>query len=623
MIVKKLILSIFISFFIFSENAYAQFNYPDSIEEVVITANKFASKLSQSNKEVIVLNQAILNQYSGYSVAQLLNTVTGINVNGSYSNASKDQSVYTRGGKNDYTVILVDGIPLQDPSGIGGALDLRILNTNQIARIEIVKGAQTSLYGSDAIAGVINIITNQIQADGMNGNISLAGGSFSTLETSANIGYKKGENSMGVVIGKNSSQGISEAKDTTQQKTFDKDGFNQFNAQVFIESKLDKNITVRPFYRYNSFSGDNDSGSFTDADDKYTARLNSFGVKSGFKHNKGDLILQYSNSALYRKFHSNFGDYEYRGKTTQVETYSDFKLNAKNTFLAGIDIRHQKIIDPYSNPENPSYNTYSSYASLLSKAGKFTLQSDARYTIHSVHKRVTFSINPSFQIIPDMLKSRTSYGTGFKSPTLSQLYGPFGANLNLKPEYGTTFETGLYFDSKSKDFTAQVIYFKRNIHNLITYTVNYLNVDRQTDQGIELEFGAEISPKLSINSNYTFITGLYSSKTLSNEDTTYNNLLRKPKHRFNTVIKFQANNHWSFLTSYGINGPMKDQDFNSFPATEVNLKAYQIWNASIHYLAKKHSAYLSLNNLLNQDFQEVYGYGVRPINFKVGYVIGI
>jgi vitamin B12 transporter len=145
-----------------------------ALDQVVVTATKYPIKLSETGKVVTIVTREQMARSSGKSLAQVLTEQTGIIVNGANSNPGKDKSVFLRGASNDYTLLLLDGVPVNDPSGAGGAFDLRLLPVEQIDHIEILKGSQSTLYGSDAVAGVINIITKKggSKAFGVNGGDS-------------------------------------------------------------------------------------------------------------------------------------------------------------------------------------------------------------------------------------------------------------------------------------------------------------------------------------------------------------------------------------------------------------------------------------------------------------------
>ncbi|HMR93018.1 MAG TPA: TonB-dependent receptor plug domain-containing protein, partial [Chitinophagaceae bacterium] len=125
-----------------------------TLEDITVTATRFPKKQSETGKVVTTISQHDLQRAGGKDLAQLLNEQAGFSINGANSNPGKDKQVYLRGAKTNYTLVLLNGIPVNDPTGVGGAFDLRMFPVEQIERIEIVKGAQSTLYGSEAVAGV-------------------------------------------------------------------------------------------------------------------------------------------------------------------------------------------------------------------------------------------------------------------------------------------------------------------------------------------------------------------------------------------------------------------------------------------------------------------------------------
>ena len=113
----------------------------------------------ETTKPVIMITRAEIEQNSGRDLSQILNQQSGIRVNDSYGAPSNSRILYMQGAAAQNTLILIDGLPISDPSGVGGLFDLRLLPTNNLERIEVIKGSQSTLYGTDAIAGVVNLIT--------------------------------------------------------------------------------------------------------------------------------------------------------------------------------------------------------------------------------------------------------------------------------------------------------------------------------------------------------------------------------------------------------------------------------------------------------------------------------
>ena len=144
----------------------------NTLEEVIVTANKVEQKQNGTGKVVSIINAAQIQANAGRSIAQILNEQAGLYLPGSLSNAGTVPSIFMRGASSGRTLILIDGMPVGDPSMISNEFDLNLVPLNQIERVEILKGAQSTLYGSDAIGGVINIITKNKSIPSFSGDFS-------------------------------------------------------------------------------------------------------------------------------------------------------------------------------------------------------------------------------------------------------------------------------------------------------------------------------------------------------------------------------------------------------------------------------------------------------------------
>jgi len=155
---------------LFSMHAVAQEQAPkvETLEEVVLTDSRFELKRENSGKTVITISQEEIEKNQGRSVAELINTKSGIEINGSRSNAGQNLGVFVRGGRNRQVLVIIDGVQVSDPSQINGEYDLRLLSLGNIEKIEVIKGAASTLYGSGAAAAVINITTKKAGDDAVN-----------------------------------------------------------------------------------------------------------------------------------------------------------------------------------------------------------------------------------------------------------------------------------------------------------------------------------------------------------------------------------------------------------------------------------------------------------------------
>src|SRR6187399_3186502 len=270
------------------------------LDEVVITANKYPNKTSLTGKVVTIITKEQLERSGGKDLSQILTEQAGVYIGGANSNAGKDKSLYLRGAKGEHTLITIDGVPVYDPSGIGNNFDIRNLSVDQIERIEILKGSQSTLYGSDAIAGVINIITKKAGVKPFSGNELLSYGSNNSVRANAGINGKKGIVDYDLAYSLFDTKGINE---TISPAPADKDGYQQNSLQAGIGIQAAKNVRIQPYFRYNKIDGDFDQGAFTDElDNTFTQKSYQAGVRNEFDFGKAKLNVLYNYNHIERVY---------------------------------------------------------------------------------------------------------------------------------------------------------------------------------------------------------------------------------------------------------------------------------------------------------------------------------
>lgn len=608
-----------------SATAQQDSTFTKQLEQVVVTATKFPTKTSETGKVITIIDQATLSRSLGKDLSQVLTEQTGLVINGATSNPGKDKSVFLRGAKNDYTVILVNGIPVTDPSGVGGAFDLRLFPIEQIERIEILKGAQSTLYGSDAIAGVINIITRKGAGKPaqLYGNASF--GSFDTRKIYAGLSGQAEKVSYNVGFTHHQSDGISEATDTAAVKTFDKDGFLQHAFQFGLDAEVLDGLQIKPFFRYSYFKGDFDDGSFADADNKYKATLLSTGAIATYKFQQHSVTAQFAYDEMTRLYNTSFGASEFDGRNKLAEIYGQFTLSRHIQLLGGIDHRKQKMLEP-----DTSVHITSPYLSFfLKNLHGFNLEAGLRYNDHSHYgNNTTYSINPSY-LVNKNLKIFANVASAFKAPSLNALYGPFGANPNLVPEKSRTWEGGVQVSLFKDVVQARVVYFNRHTEDMIIYgpSFSYINLDEQDDHGFEIEPTIQINKDLQVRLYYTYVDGELTTKTGGGKDTSFNNLIRRPKHSFGATVNYRVTKNLFVSTnlySYDKRGDLFF-DMTDFTQKPVTLKAYMLWSVYAQYslLKNKLRVFVDLKNITNSKYEEVYGYSTQKFNVTSGLAVSL
>lgn len=600
-----------------------------SLNEIVITATGFPKKVSETGKVVTVIDRQDIERSNGKDMAQLLSEQAGIVVNGAYSNPGKDKSIYLRGAGTDYTVILVNGIPVSDPSGTGGAFDIRMFPLEQVERIEILKGAQSTLYGSDAIAGVINIITKKAAGKPVQAYGGIAAGSYHTFKADAGLSGTAEGSSYNIGFTHYKAGGISEASDTTPGKLFDKDGIMRNAFQADFDRRVANGLHIKPYFRYTHLKGDYDGGAYTDSDNKYEAQLLTTGAQVQYSFLNGGVRAYYNYDEVNRSFEEPYGIYPYSGSRNSAELYAHYSFGSHIQLLGGIHHNKQKMYDETATPKNPTATLTSPYLSFFVRnLGGFNVELGGRYNKHSEYgNNFTYTINPSYTI-NQTVKVFANYATSFKTPSLQALYGPFGSNAELKPETSATAEAGIQTTLWSGIIDARAVYFRRTIEHIMIYGPSFqlINLDKQKDHGFELEPTIYINKQLRLKLYYAFVDGNVTTQQ-NGKDSTYANLIRRPKHSFGMDAGWEITPRFFVGTAISSYGKRNDlyYDAATFSSKPALLSAYTLWNAYASYqlVQDRVTVFADVKNITNTKYTEVFGYSTQGFNITGGLRISL
>lgn len=626
------------------------------LDAVTVTANKVEQKLSQTGKVVTVLSDSVLQRYATQSVGELLSRQAGLQIVGANGPLGTNPDIYLRGASAGNTLILLDGLPVYDPSGTANTFDLNLLTAGECDRIEILRGAQSTTYGSDAVAGVINIFTRRGTASGANRKplgvtASLNYGTYQTFRGTVGVSGQTSKLSYNVQYTRLSSAGFSAATDRTGGPGFDSDGYRQNALLANLTLQLTSRLSWKLQGLTTAYQTDLDAGAFADEKDfTYRNRFDRFATGLEYVHQRGRLVLNYGLSDSRRTYVNDstarepgasevYSYQEYGGRAHFIEGYHSLKFVNRGELLTGVDYRFSNTdqtyrsissFGPYEAPpigaDTARIGQLGLYATaIVTPYRGLSVEVGGRYNRNSLYGNVsTYSINPSY-LIADRVKVFVNLSSGFRAPTLYQLFSPYG-NKTLRPERSQSAEAGVQVFSKIRTAWVRGVYFNRQIQNVIFFeSLNappygrYINFDRQHDRGWEVEAQADIN-RLLLTGNFTLLNGAITTRT-NGRDTTYNNLFRRPRTQVNVTAGYRFTPRLMVSATLRSVGDRADRFFNpeTFRVDNVTLKAYTTIDVYAEgKLTPQLRLYADVRNVFNEAYTDIYGYNTRRRNANAG-----
>lgn len=600
-------------------SSYAQ-KQPEELEEVTVTDSKFELKRENSGKVVNVITSKELEHNQGKTVAEVINTLSGIEINGSRSNAGQSLGTYVRGGNNRQVLVIIDGVQVSDPSAIANDYDLRLLDINNIERIELLKGAASTLYGSGAATAVINITTKKASKKTISASfLSTAGTneaqenrdfSIRDFQNQVNVNGTLDKFTYTAGFSNQFTDGLSAVRSGSE-----KDPFSRYNANVKVGYALRENLNVSLDGVYDHFEAAYDNSfPLEDADFNSKTDQKRVGVSSEYKYNNGSLILNAAYNNIARSFISNFPN-AYDADSYIVDIYNRYAFN--DMFYTVVGFNYVEGRTDFGEKQNSTSADPYLNAVFVSDFG-LNFNAGARLNNHSTYgNNLVYNLNPSYRldIGEGYVKLFGSYATSFIAPSLTQLYGPFGANPDLGPETDRSIEGGVEYQVAA-DFRVSGTYFNRKEMNFINYVVidqntfesQYQNAaDDYSVQGIEAEVVTNPMKNLELRANYTFT---------ENKDKP---ALRIPKHKANASLGYTFAPSSFASISYQFTGKRTDTDFST--GENVELSDFSVFDLylSQKVVDNKLKLFLGLDNVFNKDYQEIVGYTTRGRNFRFGF----
>lgn len=605
------------------------------LPEISVTANLVPTPLEQVGSAVTVITGEEMKKQNIRLVSQILRQVPGVAVSRT-GPVGQWTDVRIRGSEPNQTKVFIDGIAVNDPAA-DSAFDFAHLLADDIERIEILRGPQSALYGSDAAGGVINIITKR--GDGpVRTSAKVEGGSFGTFNGNASVsGSGERYNFIASVSGMRT-DGISAA--STRLGNTERDAYE--NVTVFGKStyNLTDNLEVAGVVRYVNHRVDLDT-------DLFVPSLGHTAPVDSLEDVKGEQIFTRAQTRLllldghweqvagvtYTDQNRRFRNLAPRqlistfdGYRTRVDYQSNFFLDtpalfdASHTFTVAVSHDEDKAVSrsiwSSFNEKVGSTGYVGEYKVNLAKA--LTLTGSIRHDDNDVFKDSTTYRNTAAYVFDRTgTKLRGSYGTGVKNPTLFELYGYIGnyhGNPDLKPEHAKGWDAG--FDQEIFGLgTFHFTYFDQRISDLIAGAgETSINLPGESKiNGVEVGLTVQPVENVTVRASYTYTDGV---------DADGNPLIRRPKHIASLNVGYSfLDNRAQLNLGIDYNGKQTDWVWSEFwdEHYEVKLKAYTLVSLSGTYrLNDSVELFGRLENILDQKYYEVYGYGTPGFSGYAG-----
>jgi len=611
------------------------------LDEVVVTNSKFELKRENSGKVITKISQNELQQQQGKSIAEIINNTSGIEINGTKSNAGQSLSYFVRGGRNRQVLILIDGIAATDASQIANDFDLRLLNTDQVESVEILKGASSTLYGSGAATAVISIKLKEASKNKISANFRSVLGSnqshndnnFAIEDFKNNVSVNGTLNKFNYLasFGNQYTNGLSAIASGNES-----DAFNSINGNLKLGYQFSESFKINAYGSFDKYKADFDDGfMFADADNVAITNQYRIGVSPSFAYKKGSITVNSAFNNIEREIQSGFPA-KFNAESWVVDAYNKYNFNDKFYTVLGLsyqDNNMESFAIPYGstsftqsiNSETAKFTIIDPYANVVYESGfGLNVNTGIRFNNHSEYgSHFVYSVNPSFKSDLDFgyLKGLASYSTAYITPSLYQLFEPTYGNADLKPEENTTIEVGAEVGIGDKA-TFNLVYFNRKETHFIdfvdlgSWVFQYKNVEKEfAASGIEFTANYKLSTKLSLNANATY--------TKVEDDLN----LRIPELKVNAKLDYQFCPKTSLSLSYQFNDEREDAFYNNstYMTEDVTLKSYSLLD---FYISRKIAndkiiLFANVTNILNENYQELYNYSTKGRNINIGFNLSL
>ncbi|GGZ79795.1 TonB-dependent receptor [Ignatzschineria indica] len=617
-------------------------------EEIIFTAKRTPALLNEVGTQSIVITEKEIQTRQYNSAVDALAHQPGVIL--SQNGPTGPSSLYLRGSSN--TLLLINGVPVSDPMGTNHNFNYALLGQLlDVNRIEVLKGPQSALYGSSAMGGVVQIFTNDLNNPGT--RFRIMAGSHETIQVGATTTGSVGDLRYSLSGLFYNTRGIDVTTDTPNkpQNDYDKDRnknrqlsgrFNYIlndNLDVDLDftynnryDEFDNLYNVTPYNDYNkskiftgrvglngSFFEDQWSSTFSygvvnlDRDSYSGEDVNRYDPNPNWKPTDPDWMKTIPVKIGEKISHSRF-----RGKTQTLNFDNELTFYQDFSTRFGVAYHHDKGSD--NSRLDHSQNTKSIYVEQsLDFADKFFNTVGIRYDKNSIFgSKTTYRLTSRYNV-NEMLAVKGSFGTGFTTPTIYQLYVPIYGDRDLKPETSRGYDLGVELRPSSNSLVS-LNYFYTDYKNMIVgnskNNYKYENLNRAKIKGVEIAGSIALTNQLAISASYTYLNAKQRS-----EGGEYEQMIRRPKHQITANVTYQPIQNLTLNASAIYYSQREDAVFGK---PNVKLDAFTLFDIAGSYkINNTFEVDAKIQNLFNKDYEFARGYREKGRTAYLGVNISL
>lgn len=615
--------------------AITNVNAERPLRKIVVSPSKTSSSTDKVASAVSVITKEDIEASNRTQVLDLLKMVPSLDVVQG-GGAGGQASVFIRGANSEHTLVLLDGVELNNPVSTARAFNFANLTLDNIENIEVLRGAQ-SIYGSDALGGVISIFTKKVKEN--KASASFEAGSFDAFRERFNLSGYHNDLSFNLGVVREDIRSFSAVRDSNRTNA-EADPYKNTSVTANANYVLNDNIELLAMFRNQDSSANIDNNGISGGDDpnrlfknrstiyKFETKLTSLDGslvnKVGYNfsdhtysdnnstdfYNMLDILNSDYNSSL-DKFYLN-GEFKYSNNAKLVYGIETEKEKADSNFFS------DGLFGPFTSTfPNREQRTSGGYLEFL-----HTINDHISYTVGGRYDRnsnfgetFNYRFAPVISIDNDT-RIKAVYGTGFKAPSLFQLFSSFGSQT-LNAEESRSFDVA--FERVLNDNTIfEVRYFKNKIDNLIDFDPNtflFSNINSADFEGFE--------GVLNLLYDDLFIK-LYYTYTDTHNNSNQQSLLRRARNKAGLNVNYKYSSKLNFGSELQFVGRRFDNNFNTFPAQREALGSYFLLNLlSTYSICKNVDLRFRVENLLDRNYENVLGFNTPRRSFFVGINVKI